>query len=215
LNIGLFGGTFNPVHLGHLRAAEEIREQRGLDRVVFIPAYEPPHKKRTGVPAADRFEMVRLAIGGNERFALSDIELRRQGSSYSFETIEHFRARCAAADELYFIMGLDAFREIHTWKHYPDIFGLCHFVVMSRPGPGLQEADPERHAPAGFGTLFSYNAAGRCYEHGSGMRLYFCGIPLLDISSTRVREAVAAGRSVKYLVPDSVAEYILGHDLYR
>jgi nicotinate-nucleotide adenylyltransferase len=213
MKTGLFGGTFNPVHLGHLRAAEEIREQLGLDRIIFIPAHVPPHKKSTNVSAAHRFEMVRAAIRDNDQFDLSDIELRRQGNSYSFETIEHFRAGCADPDELYFIMGLDAFREIHTWKQYPDFFSLCNFAVMSRPP--MHEPEPKKNAPPDFGSLFSFNPQGRFFVHGSGRRMYFRSITLLDISSTRVRRAIAGGQSVKYLVPDSVAEYIHKNNLYR
>ena len=212
MKIGLFGGTFNPVHLGHLRAAEEVREKFGLEKTIFIPAHVPPHKKDSAVPAQHRFEMVRAALEDNPYFAVSDIELRRQGNSYSFDTIGHFTCEYGPDAELFFIMGIDAFREIHTWKQYPEFFSLCNFVVMSRPG--RHETEPEKNIPDDFPAMFSFNPDGRFYEHLSGRRVYFSGISLLDISSTGVRQAVRDGRSVKYLVPDSVAGYILSHNLY-
>lgn len=212
MKIGLFGGTFNPVHLGHLRAAEEIREKFGIEKTIFIPAHVPPHKKDAIVPAQHRFEMVRTALADNPCFAVSDIELQRQGNSYSFDTIGHFSREYGPQAELFFIMGIDAFREIHTWKHYPEFFSFCNFIVMSRPG--RYEPEPEKNVPSDFAGMFTFNSDGRFYEHGSGHRIYFCRISLLDISSTGVRQAVREGRSVKYLVPDSVAGYILKHNLY-
>jgi nicotinate-nucleotide adenylyltransferase len=212
MKIGLFGGTFNPVHLGHLRAAEEIREKFGLEKTIFIPAHVPPHKKDSVVSAQHRFEMVKTALEDNPHFIVSDIELRRQGNSYSFDTIGHFSREYGPGAELFFIMGADAFREIHTWKQYPEFFSLCNFIVMSRPGS--LEPEPEKNAPAGFAAMFTFNPGGPHYEHRSGRRMYFCRISPLDISSTGIRQAVREGRSVKYLVPDSVAGYILKHNLY-
>jgi nicotinate-nucleotide adenylyltransferase len=212
MKIGLFGGTFNPVHFGHLRAAEEIREKFGLEKIIFIPAHVPPHKKDAIVSAQHRFEMVRAALADNPYFAVSDIELQRQGNSYSCDTIGHFSREYGPDGELFFIMGIDAFREIHTWKQYPEFFSLCNFLVMSRPG--RYEQEPEKNAPSDFAAMFTFNPDGRYYEHRSGRRAYFCRISLLDISSTGVRQAVHEGRSVKYLVPDSVAGYILRHNLY-
>jgi nicotinate-nucleotide adenylyltransferase len=213
VKIGLFGGTFNPVHLGHLRAAEEIREKLGLGKIIFIPAHMPPHKKDVIIAAGHRCEMVRAAVAGNPFFEVSDIELQRRGRSYSFDTIEHFCRMYGSAAELFFIIGLDAFREIHTWKHYPDFFAVCNFVVMSRPGQ--YEPEPEKNAPPDFRSLCVFNPGGPWYEHLSGHRIYFCRISLLDISSTGVRQALHAGKSVKYLVPDAVAGYIAHHKLYR
>jgi len=212
MKIGLFGGTFDPVHLGHLRVAEEIREQFGLEKIIFIPAHLPPHKKNAVAQADHRYEMVRMAIADNPYFAVSNIELRRQGNSYSFDTIGHFSREYGPDGELFFIMGVDAFREIHTWKQYPEFFSLCNFVVMSRPGS--YEPEPEKNIPGDFAAMCTFNHEGRFYEHQSGRRTYFCRISLLDISSTGVRQAVREGRSVKYLVPDSVAGYILRHNLY-
>ena len=212
MKIGLFGGTFNPVHLGHLRAAEEIREKLGLEKIIFIPAHMPPHKKNALIAARHRLEMVRIAAADNPFFEVSDSEIQRDGNSYSFDTIGRFSREYGPAAELFFIIGLDAFREIHTWRHYPEFFSACNFIVMSRPG--RYEADPEKNAPPDFSSLFSFNPDGPWYEHPSGHRTYFCRIPLLDISSTGVRQALQGGKSVKYLVPDAVAGYIYEHKLY-
>ena len=212
MRIGLFGGTFNPVHLGHLRAAEEIREKLGLEKIIFIPAHMPPHKKDAIIAARHRFEMVRIAAADNPFFEVSDSELQRDGNSYSFDTIGRFSREYGPAAELFFIIGLDAFRDIHTWKHYPEFFSSCNFIVMSRPG--RYEPEPEKNAPPDFSSHFSFNADGPWYEHRSGRRIHFCRIPLLDISSTGVRQALHDGKSVKYLVPDAVARYIDEHTLY-
>lgn len=212
MKIGLFGGTFNPVHLGHLRAAEEIREKFGLEKIIFIPAHVPPHKKDGIVSARHRFEMVKAALKDNPHFAASDIELQRQGHSYSCDTIGHFSLEYGPEADLFFIMGIDAFRDIATWKQYPEFFSLCNFIVMSRPGG--YEPEPEKNVPADFAAMFTFNPQGRFYEHRSGRRIYFSRISLLDISSTGLRQTLGEGRSVKYLVPDPVAGYILRHNLY-
>ena len=212
MKIGLLGGTFNPVHLGHLRAAEEIREQLGLEKIIFIPAHMPPHKKDDIIAARHRLEMVRIAAADNPFFEVSDSELQRDGNSYSFDTIGHFSREYGPDAELFFIIGLDAFREIHTWKHYPEFFSSCNFIVMSRPGG--YEPEPEKNTPPDFSSFFSFNAGGPWYEHRSGRRMYFCRITLLDISSTGVRQALRDGKSVKYLVPDAVARYIQKYNLY-
>ncbi|MEI9477177.1 MAG: nicotinate-nucleotide adenylyltransferase [Deltaproteobacteria bacterium] len=133
--IGLFGGTFNPIHLGHLRGAEDIRESFGLDRVVFLPAAIPPHKLRDDViEPRPRLEMVKLATLANPFFSVSDVEIERSGKSYSIDTLRYFRER--QPDSFFFILGMDAFVEIETWKEYQKLFSLCNFIVMARPGSG-------------------------------------------------------------------------------
>jgi nicotinate-nucleotide adenylyltransferase len=212
LKIGLFGGTFNPVHLGHLRAAEEIREAYGLSRIIFVPAHLPPHKKNRVTPARHRIAMVRQAIRRNPFFSVSDVELRRAGSSYSFETIQYFNRRLKSFDELFFIIGIDAFREIDTWKQYPDFFSACNFIVMERPGQ--QAGEIGRIIPADAAADFTGNRAGSCFVHRSGYRVLYHSITLLAISSTAVRLALREGRSVRYLVPEAVARYVQKNNLY-
>ncbi|MCP4714367.1 MAG: nicotinate-nucleotide adenylyltransferase [Deltaproteobacteria bacterium] len=210
--IGLLGGTFNPIHIGHLRAAEEIREQLCLDRVIFVPAHTPPHKKKPAISSDQRFEMVRAAVEGNPCFEVSQVELQRQGHSYSFETIGYFKKQYSAKTELYFVMGMDAFREIHLWKRYPHFFADCHFVVMSRPDTIGQPASGV--LPVDIAEEFSWNSAKNCYEHASGYGIYFCSITMLDISSTRIRSRLGLQQSIRYLVPERVRQYIEKHGLY-
>jgi nicotinate-nucleotide adenylyltransferase len=211
-SIGLFGGTFNPIHLGHLRAAEEIRQRCGLSQIIFVPAHLPPHKTKKIAPAHHRLAMVRLAVQGNPSFRVSDSELRRAGKSYSFETIARFNKLLSPQDELFFIIGSDAFRDIHTWKYYPDFFSACHFIVMDRPG--RMRCRFEDMIPADLREEFRCNRRGTYYEHRSGYRVFYRSVTLLDISSSAIREALACGASIRYLVPDAVERYIQRHALY-
>ena len=142
LRLGLFGGTFNPIHYGHLRSAEEVCEALALTRLWFIPAGHPPHKTAPGItPFEVRLEMSRLAVGDHPVMAVSDIEGRRPGRSYSIETLRQIRQEVGPAWELYFILGLDAILEIATWKDYTDLFTLSHFVVLDRPGYDRQRLE--------------------------------------------------------------------------
>ena len=212
MNIGLMGGTFNPVHLAHLRIAEEARESFGLDRVVFIPAADPPHKPLAGeVPFSDRCEMVRLAIDGNRAFELSDIEGQRGGKSYSIDTLEYFRT-LSPDDTLYFIIGSDSFLEIGLWHRYTEIFSVCNLVVVERPGRPV--VDPLTALPVAIRGEFGYTPESRQLQHVSGQFVHFLkGCPL-DISSTVIRRQVAAGRSITYLVPSTVEAYINTQRIY-
>ena len=212
--IGLFGGTFNPIHLGHLRAAEEISDFYALDQVIFIPSSYPPHKKKEGIlPSRLRAEMVRLAVADNPRFTLSEAELDRPGKSYSIETIEYFRGQMGTGTQLYFIVGLDAFLEINTWKEYASLFGLCHFVVMTRPG--LEKKFSREHLPVELADEFCYDTPKGGYAHTSGFLVYPVEITGLDISSTRIREFLRKGNSIRYLVPPAVEAFIQTNHLYR
>jgi nicotinate-nucleotide adenylyltransferase len=209
--IGLFGGTFNPVHIGHLRCAEEIREQFALDRVVFVPAFMPPHKRQPTVAPHHRCEMTRLAIADNPCFELSDIELRREGNSYSHDTIEHFRAHEAPGSELFFIIGSDAFQEVHTWRKYPDFFQQSGFIVMNRPGVCFSSPLNLPGTASGLFIRLDENT----YEHPSGNRICFGRVSALDVSSTEIRSRIAAGRTISYLVTAPVERYIFENGLYR
>jgi nicotinate-nucleotide adenylyltransferase len=209
--IGLFGGTFNPVHIGHLRCAEEIREQFGLNTVVFVPSCLPPHKKQPDVSPQHRCEMTRLAIADNPFFELSDIELQREGSSYSFETIAHFRRQEGPESELFFIIGSDAFREVHTWRNYPEFFNHCGFIVMNRPGIPFPSPFNLPGAAADEFMRLDENT----YAHRSGTRICFGRVSALDIASTDIRRSVACGRTISYLVTAPVERYILENRLYR
>ena len=212
--IGLFGGTFNPIHLGHLRAAEEICDAFALDRMIFIPSSYPPHKKKEGILASHlRAEMVRLAVSDNPRFSLSEAELDRPGKSYSVETIEYFRRELGTGTQLYFVVGLDAFLEINGWKEYASLFGLCHFVVMTRPG--WEKKLSREHLPVELADEFCYDTQKGGYAHTAGFLVYPAEITGLDISSTRIREFLGKGNSVRYLVPPAVEAFIQTNRLYQ
>ncbi len=210
--IGLFGGTFNPIHLGHLRGAEEIREAFRLDEVIFIPSAIPPHKAMEEIiGATHRLEMVRLAIASNPYFSISEIELSRPGKSYSIDTLRHF---CRGnRDVFYFILGGDAFVEIETWKDYQNLFALCHFIVMARPG--FQRTPVASQLPSTLTPAFQYDLETKVWVHLSGNQLIFREISFLDISSTKVRELIEKGESVRYLIPQETEVYIHQHGLYR
>ncbi len=214
LRLGLFGGTFNPIHFGHLRAAEEVSEALSLHRLWFIPAAHPPHKAPQDItPFEVRLEMTRLAVGDHPIMAVSDIEGRRPGLSYSIETLRLLREEVGPAWELYFILGLDAMLEIRTWKDYAQLFDLCHFVVLDRPGydrgrlGGIlaREVEP-RLQPLPHGAGF---------QHPSGFKVLWQQTTLLDISATGIRRLVRQGRSIRYLLPEPVRGYIINHKLYQ
>ncbi len=152
--LGIVGGTFNPIHVGHLRSAEEVREAFDLQRVVFIVSAVPPHKAPEGIiEAAHRYEMVRRAVRDNPGFDASSIEIDRRGASYTVDTLSYFRRRLGADADIFFILGLDAFSEIATWRDYNRLFELAHFVVTDRPTP--QNMEPDCFMPPEISGLFS------------------------------------------------------------
>lgn len=204
---GLFGGTFDPVHLGHLRCAEEILELFHLDRIIFIPARVQPLKTgRVISPFHHREQMLRLAIEGNPSFSISDIENRRDDKSYSIETVRYFLDNSPGGTELYFMLGQDAFHEIQLWKEWKDLVRLCNFVVMTRPGYETRKlADT---FPPDFASLFRYDRATGSFRGPTGNSIFFRNLTLLDISSTDIRKRIKAGRSIRYLVPDPVRDYL-------
>jgi nicotinate-nucleotide adenylyltransferase len=212
MNIGILGGTFNPIHLAHLGIAGEAREVCGLDRVLFIPAADPPHKTVAhGVSFTHRLAMVEIAIEGHAGFFASDLEGRRLGKSYSVKTLEILR-RDHPRDRFFFIVGLDSFRDITSWRDYEKLFSLTSLVVASRPGIG---ADPLDLLPVAIRGQFCYDGRPRILPHTSGNSVIFLEETRLDISSTRIRRLVAEGRSIRDLVPVRVADYIAEHRLYR
>ncbi|MBW2558539.1 MAG: nicotinate-nucleotide adenylyltransferase [Deltaproteobacteria bacterium] len=204
---GLFGGTFDPVHLGHLRCAEEILELFHLDRIIFIPARVQPLKTdRVISPFHHREQMLKLAIEGNPSFSISDAENRRGGKSYSIETVRHFIDNSPDGTELYFILGQDAFHEIQMWKEWKELARLCNFVVMTRPGYEIKKlADT---FPPDLASLFQYDSTADGFRGPTGNSIFFRKLTLLDISSTDIRNRVKANLSIRYLVPDPVRDYI-------
>ncbi len=212
--IGLLGGTFNPVHNGHLQAAAEVRAAFALDRVLFIPSYIPPHKESRGVAsAADRLRMVELACLGREGFVPSAIEVEAPERSYSILTLARVKALHPGA-RLFFILGVDAFLEIGTWREYERVLDECRFIVTSRPGFDLE---------AGAGVLDGRLSDRTCRVAAGGpvdeAEVERCGVFLLPIealpiSATEIREKVRRGGSLEGLVPPAVAAYIRDRHLY-
>jgi len=213
VRIGIFGGTFNPIHLGHLRSAEEVRERQRLDRVLFIPSASPPHKKHAEIaPAPHRLAMVRRAIAGNPRFRVSSIEIDRTGRSYTVDTLEELHHDHARV-HLVFILGADAFREIATWKNYRRLFELSDFVVTSRPS--YRETSLLSLVPVAARGEFCYRRSRNVLEHQSGHEIVFQRISDLAISSSDIRERKRRGESIRYLVSPAVENYITRHKLYE
>jgi nicotinate-nucleotide adenylyltransferase len=213
MKTGILGGTFNPIHIAHLRIAEEVREACTLDEVVFMPAAAPPHKAVAGaISFAHRLAMIEAAIADNPGFRVSDLEGKRQGKSFSVDTLEILR-ETDPQGERYFIVGLDSFRDIASWKEYARLFELAHLVVTARPGVELPE--PLAALPVAVRSDFCYDDQLKKMRHRSGNTVVFLEETRLDISSTLIRRKVAAGASVRYLVPPVVADYIAGHGLYR
>jgi nicotinate-nucleotide adenylyltransferase len=211
MRVGLFGGSFNPIHLGHLRAAEEDREAMGLDLVYFIPAASPPHKPGEGLAPADhRLNMVRLATKGNRHFMVSDVEVRRGGRSYTIDTVRHLLNVMKGRPELYLIIGGDQFAELETWKEADELTRLCGFIVHTRPLPGEDGAGFSLAALERFGYIEKKDY----YVHPSGHTLIFISTTFFPVSATLIRRKIAARQSIRYLLPDDVADYIQRHDLY-
>jgi nicotinate-nucleotide adenylyltransferase len=213
MRIGILGGTFNPVHIAHLRIAEEVRERFELARVIFVPAATPPHKPLAGdLPFALRQQMVKLAIAGNPVFKVSDIEGKREGKSYSIDTIHALRAKYPD-DELFFVIGSDSFLDIGTWRRYEAIFALCNIVVVERPAAVVLSICSS--LPLDVLHDFSYYEGEKRLAHRSGHSVYYIkGVPL-DISSSAIRRLVHLGQSISYLVPEEVEHFIKEHRLYR
>jgi len=213
VRVGLFGGTFNPVHWGHLRSAEEIRELFNLERVIFIPTNISPHKESQAlVSPHHRLTMLNLALEGNPFFVASDIELKRAGTSYSIETINYFKQTAHEECTPFFIVGVDAFLEIGTWKQYQKLFSLCNFIVMTRPRYEIKEL--HHLIPHQVKKEFSYCPEERRFIHSSQFSIYLAEITAIDISSQAIRTQVKNRRSVTYLLPHAVESYIEEHALY-
>jgi nicotinate-nucleotide adenylyltransferase len=211
--VGLLGGTFDPVHQGHMAAAEAARRALSLDRVLFVPSHQPPHRPaEPRASAFHRFAMVSLAVASRDEFAASDLELRRPGPSYTADTLRELHASGVDPRQIFFIIGTDAFAEIASWRDYPALLDLAHFVVIARPGqsfdllcdrlpalvPRMRSAGDVRAVPPGGGScaIFLVNAA------------------TPDVSSTEIRERASRRLSLAGLVAPDVERHIRKHGLY-
>jgi nicotinate-nucleotide adenylyltransferase len=211
--IGIFGGTFDPIHFGHLRLAEEILEQAGLRQIRFIPTGTPPHRDSPRVSARQRSEMVRLAIADQPAFTLDEREVARNSPCYTVDTLGELRAELGDAQPLCLLMGGDAFLELHTWHEWEKLFELAHIVVGYRPGYALDErieVAPELLRKHYRERLCAVADMARAPSGGVAE----LAIPKLEISATDIRRRVAEGRTIRYLLPHAVADYIHQHQLY-
>lgn len=215
--IGLFGGTFNPVHCGHLRVVTEVKNRFSLEHLFVVPAALPPHKTAVAIATAeDRLEMVRRAFAGQEGVSISDMELRRTGPSYTIDTVRQFKTELGRGAQLYLIVGLDAFLEIETWMHHEQLFEELPMIVMTRPGNW--GSDDRRvfasHLRHQVSTGYTWSEAAAGYVHPDLAPVYLARVTRLDISATGVRQAIREKRAVDGMVPKPVADYIYQKGLY-
>jgi nicotinate-nucleotide adenylyltransferase len=212
--IGLFGGTFDPIHYGHLRLAEEIAEGAKLADVLFMPSGTPPHRTRPGASAADRVAMAKLAVAGNDRFTVDDRETRRAGPGYTVDTLSELRRELGSQRSIVLLLGADAFLELCTWHRWRNLFELAHIAVAYRPGFPIDTWQARMPEP------LAREYAARSMEEPLSVHLAPAGgiaavsMTGLAISATFVRNALVQGASARYLLPDTVLEYIRSHALY-
>lgn len=209
--IGLLGGTFDPVHNGHLQLGDRVLEDYNLDKILFIPASTPPHKNEAVSAVGHRLQMLKLAISGNRRFDFSEIEISRQKVSYTFDTIQELKS-CGGTGVLYhFIIGYDALSEIETWYRWQDLLVVTNFIVAVRPGFSLKEIEQllERN---GFSP--EDGGADRWIGEQTGNEILFLAGQIADISSTEIRSRIASRKPWADLVPPLVADYIISNRLY-
>ncbi len=213
MKLGILGGTFDPIHLGHLRSAEEVGQHLALEKVYLIPSSLPPHKTKTPVtPFHHRLAMTRLGTDGSGLLETMDLEGNRPGFSYSIETLRELHEVLGPAPELFFILGMDAFLEINTWRDYKHLFDYAHFVILSRAGCRNQGLD------AIFSDLNvkgSTMGTGDHFEAPSGRSIFLLTSTRMEISSTNIRNMVKEDKSIHFLVPEAVRVYIIEKGLYR
>ncbi len=220
MQIGLFGGTFNPIHYGHLRAAKEVCQGFDLEQLYFIPSALPPHKNNQEVVSVvDRLEMTRLAITGNPEFILSDVELKRPGLSYTIDTVKHFKKSLNTKVDLFLVMGVDAFMEIDTWKSFKQLFQILPMIIMTRPLPDGRPHSLEWENMTAFiqekiSRSYQFSVKDGCYYHNRHHPVYRYNISMLEISGTKIRKQVQQGQSIRFLVPESVENYIYERGIY-
>ncbi|HZV98657.1 MAG TPA: nicotinate-nucleotide adenylyltransferase [Methylophilaceae bacterium] len=210
--IGILGGTFDPIHFGHLRLAQELTETLELSEIRFIPAAQPPHRHMPAAYASHRAAMVQLAIADNPLFSLDLRELQRDGASYTIDTLLSLRSDLGLEEPLCLLMGSDAFLGLPTWHCWHELLGLCHIVVAHRPNAPPQVSS----MPSALKELWESNGVANCHDlaKSSAGCIFMQHITPLDISATRIREDLRQGHSVRYLVPDAVIEYLQTNQLY-
>jgi len=217
MRIGLFGGTFNPIHIGHIKVSAEIKEAFELDRIYMIPSAIPPHKVSKEIAdAKDRLEMTRLAVSGLEGYNVSDIELKRSGPSYTVDTINHFKKTLPADALLYLILGIDAFLEIDTWMSYKELFKMLPFIVMSRPEKSniVTSEQLESYIYHNVSENYAFQKQENRFVDNRYQPIYVFNVAPYKISSTDIREKIRKNEPVGELVPGKVENYIRDKGLY-
>lgn len=216
-HIGLFGGTFNPIHLGHLRTAWEVHHGFNLDSTFLIPSALPPHKNLDGIArVSDRVEMVRMAIAGCAGIHISEVELERSGPSYTIDTIRHFKSALFPDAACRLIVGIDAFVEIDTWKSYRDILREIPLIVVMRPGRGKPEWRLlEDFLETKVSNSYQFIETENRFVHDAYQPISIFNATLIGVSSTRIRELIRNDESIRFLVPEEVERYIYSKGLYR
>ncbi len=210
--IGLLGGTFNPIHYGHLRMAQELADALGFDEVRFIPSANPPHRATPEVSAQHRAAIVQLAIADNPLFKLDKRELARTGASYMIDTLISLRDELGEHAALCLIMGSDAFVKLDSWHHWQKLLDYCHIILVQRPNIAPDQPKLSAELTALLHDRYTENTDG--LAHKSAGYIHMQKITLLDISATKIRESLKAGHSVRYLMPENVMAYIATHKLY-
>lgn len=219
MRLGLLGGSFNPIHNGHLGIARQTRDALGLDRILFVPTSQPPHKHNGSLaPAQDRYEMVRLAIASDPTLAISDVEIRRPGKSYSIDTVRLLQQEYGVQTQLFFLIGLDAFLDFPSWRDPQALLELCQFVVLSRPGLSFRSLSTIRLLPPIPYPSLADLDAGRISRIDAplGTQGLIClKLPPCPISASDIRARIRQGLPVANLLPPSVESYILQHHFYQ
>jgi nicotinate-nucleotide adenylyltransferase len=196
IKIGLFPGTFNPIHTGHLILAEVVRSEYNLDKILFIPSNVPPHRDKDIASAMHRYNMVKLSCEDYELFDHSDIEITREGPSYTYDTLKELKENYRDSEYLSLIIGVDALSQLHTWNNAQDIVDITKFLILNRPGnPSIEECIKQTNL--------------------QNVKYDVVKAPLLEISSTMVRDNILKDKSIKFLVAEKVKGYIESHGLYR
>lgn len=220
MHIGLFGGTFNPIHLGHIQVALKVNQMFSLDKILFIPSALPPHKKPGDiVDVKDRLEMIHQALIPYPGFEISDVELKRPGPSYTIDTVRHFKRIIDKKSTLYLLLGLDAFLDIDTWKSYADLFLLIPFIVIMRKDErkngkvgGIKTI--EGHLESKVSDGYEYSASRSRFSHEEKQPVFVFNTSPIDISSTDIRRLIHKGDSIKQMVPEVVEDFIKRKGLY-
>jgi nicotinate-nucleotide adenylyltransferase len=218
--IGLLGGTFNPIHNGHLHIAHFVNRTLQLDRIIFIPTGDPPHKSAMSLaPAHHRLEMVKRAIAPYPHFTASDHETRSEAVSYSVDTVTQFKKEFSEGTELGFIVGLDAFLDFSSWRKVNQLLTLCHFIVCSRPGVAFAQLQSlsffPSTPPSALQSLDQQNTTRLDIPLPSGKTIFLLSVPPCEVSASTIREQLALGRPMSHWLPPTVESYIIQHRLYQ